>query len=470
MSESRLLSLPNEIISQIIAIVAEKDLTADGDVLSLSATCRRIHSLVKPHARDFLNLRSQYGHLEIVEKLDLLQLLLDINSGKTFHWHVRSIDVGQINQSWSGNGRRPGVMQHVTECLNLLRPMLESARLPPTWFDRTSLGSEMPLVSLLLLHLPRLQVIKPSCFPDRFTCTLAFGRSDDPTFWSQRSPVLARLEAVTFSYQSSEGSRASSTGSSRGAIFMGGVHHEFPHSYLSGRKEFVSRITFEDLHSSPEDVERLLMYFRKVRKVTVRLRRRDTESEMSGIVGVFRKCGGNRFTDFTLTTRLNNLRLRIQSFASFTMLRTLILEFSMFLDPDSDHVQSLADLMPASIQSMCIRRIPVEDSFLSQARSLFWGFKTELFSDLQSIVLLFHSGSCQSLHDRTADTVDGLRAASIEVGRAQIGQRPELGTQPRYTGPVIRLELLNAAKSETAGQGLYSTISLAPSRVEANVT
>ena len=458
-----LLDLPNELLLNIIQIVADRDVEARGDLLALSATCRSMRTLTYGHVKEFLRLRSRYRHLVIEGRSTfMLRLLLDIQAGKSFHWHVRSIEVKNLKRFWSRDEFASGSAQRTREMLGQLKPMLHSAGFGTPWPEKMMYGIETPVLGLLLVNLPYLESIEPPYFQDAFIHRLAVGNLNGRGHYRQPSSILSTLEPLTVGYKYGEEQSPSGGGFGPAAIFSGRHHptSATQKSSRSRRKQFVDYLEFEDLRTGPQGLRSFLPRFPRVRTIKLNCCQHNTLWNLEAVRAILQDYLGETLKEITFTASQNHSRLWVGSFAPFPALQCLRLDLNMIVGPHLLRSTSIADLLPQSIRLVHILKIPVEDTFRVEAERLFCGFEVGRFPALAEIYLEFDTNVERSLSSRLIDLSEGLCASGIEFSISEFRNAEELENYPEPDESEAIIKLVTACGRWPSGRALHSLVLL----------
>ena len=164
-----LLRLLNEILSYIVEAVSDGGNEADGDILSLAATCHLMLSLSKSQRKQYLQLQRQYSDIVVHARSGLmLGLLVDLACGSNAPWHVRSLRLENMAREYSTQEQLSGGLRTQTrKKLKKIQQLLSRGRpwthddLMQLWYYRIRSGNEWPLLALLVRRLPSLQSVRP---------------------------------------------------------------------------------------------------------------------------------------------------------------------------------------------------------------------------------------------------------------------------------------------------------------------
>lgn len=459
-----LLDLPNEILVNIIGIVADQDVEARGDILALSAICHSIRTLTYGHVKEFLDIRNRYRHLVIEGRSTvMLQLLLDIQAGKSFHWHVRSIHVMNLKGLWSQDEMASGSARRTSRILLQLKPMLQEAGFGTLWSNKWITGLETPVLGLLLVNLPNLESIEPAYFQDYFIKELAIGNRNGKGHQRQPSPLLSTLEPLTVGYKHGEVNMPYGSGHGPAAIFSGKHHpiHTVRESSRSRRKQFVDNLEFKDLRTGPQGFRSLLPRFPHVKTIKLNCCQHHTLIDLGAVRAVLQDCLGQMLKDITFTTSQNHSRLGVGSFASFPALQCLRLDLNMLVGPHLLRPTSLADLLPRSIRLVHVLKISGKDSFKAQAERLFCGFDVGRFPALAEIYLEFNTDVEDYLSSRMMDLSDGLSASAIEFSVSEFrNAMEEFENRLEVNESGVTVKLATTSGQWSSGRAFYSLVHL----------
>lgn len=298
--------------------------------------------------------------------------------------------------------------------------MFSEAGLGRTWADKIIWGSEEPLLGLSLLHLPRLRSIKPAYFYNMFMNMLAPGTYNQREALGCQSPLMSSLEPLSVGARDTDAPDAYSSSGGSAAIFINsGSSYVLP-SPMCRRptpnprpRPKIHSVGFDDFHSTPEELGRAMTQFHTVREIKVSCRRQNAPSNLKAVCDVFQKSLGPSLTCLKLTTTYESPETCIDSLVSFSVLRNLRLDLHMLISPKFQHTISFTDLLPPSVQTLSIIKIPAEKPCATTIQHLLLGSEIRSFPQLASIFLELDTCDETILPTRTQDVVEGLRLSCI---------------------------------------------------------
>lgn len=112
------------------------------------------------------------------------------------------------------------------------------------------------------------------------------------------------------------------------------------------RSSVIDSLGFTDFHTESEALSIILHQFLTVQKIRLTYRSQDKRYDLQAVCQIFREFLATKLRDLTLDFNCERIELRVDSFASLSVLRHLKVEFHMLKMEGSRHVSPSMDLIP----------------------------------------------------------------------------------------------------------------------------
>ena len=152
-------------------------------------------------------------------------------------------------------------------------------------------------------------------------------------------------------------------------------------------------------------------YFPSVTSIHMISHRRTRPCELQAVCQVYQETLASDSLELTLQTPQDSTEVRRGFITTFSILRSLELEFSMLTVPDSGRMSSFVNFSPKTVQTIYISKIPSQEPMAVVTQTLFSDFKIATFPRLQTITLQIIT---EDLDARCLeDIIKGLRIPSV---------------------------------------------------------